>query len=372
MSNSLGSYYRSRAMVWIALVWLAQALVSAGFSMAGSAFQSMPLNFWTSLRSWVVGGLIWTAFTPVAIWLARRFPIQWPVLYPLIIHFAIGLMTVLLFPAVYTFLNQLLFGMSGAPAFPRRAYLAMLTFNGDHVLRHYWTIVAIVLLFDKFSESRRRAVQESRLETQLAQAELNALQMHLHPHFLFNALNSVAVLMRRDVEAADRALSRLSSLLRITLRSSGESQQIPIEQEIDFLRSYLDMELLRFQDRLTAGIAVEPSASGALIPRFILQPLVENAVKHGVSNREHDARIDIRAVRVGEALRLEVEDNGPEFRNHMATVHSAGAASKIGLANIRGRLSLLYGDKGYLDAGTLPDGGFRATVVLPFQVSSRG
>jgi two-component system, LytTR family, sensor kinase len=338
---------------------MAQAFVSAGFSLAASAFQRLPLDVWTSLRSWVLGGLIWAAFTPVAIWLARRFPVQRQILIPLAIHFAIGLSTVLVFPAVYTFLHQLL---------PKRAYFAMLVFNGDHVLRHYWVVVAMVLLFDKFSESRRRALQESRLETQLAHAELNALQMHLHPHFLFNALNSVAVLMRRDVDAADRALSRLSNLLRVTLRSSGESQ-IPIEQEVDFLRSYLDMELLRFQDRLTAGISVEPSASGALVPRFILQPLVENAVKHGVANRERDARIDIRAVREGEALRLEVEDNGPEFHNNTAPAHTSAPTGKVGMANIRGRLSLLYGDKGYLNAGTLPSGGFRATVVLPFQTS---
>lgn len=367
MPPTLASYYRSRLMAYIVAIWVLQALVSAALTFANYKFLDLPISAGVTARVWLLGGAIWAAFTPVAIWLARRYPVRRPWWRPVQLHLAIGAATVLAYPAVFAALHQLLFGGPGESWFPLGLYLSLLAGNTDHMLRNYWIIVAMVHLFDAYAEARRRALAESRLETRLAQAEFRALQMQLHPHFLFNALNSVSVLMRRDVEQADRSLTRLARLLRATLAGPGEAE-VPLAQEIGFLREYLELEQVRFHDRLTTGIDVDPGAGLALVPRFILQPLVENAVKHGVAHRESGARLQVRAARDGAALRLEVEDNGPGERGAAAKP----AAAEVGLANVRGRLELLYGPRGTLDARPLAGGGFRATIRLPYRTDAPG
>src|SRR5688572_1295460 len=175
----------------------------------------------------------------------------------------------------------------------------------------YWYATAIALNFALvyYRESRERALRASQLETQLVAAQLKTLQHQLHPHFLFNTLHAISALMHSDVDAADRTLMRLSDLLRMTLERLGE-QEVTLDAELEFLRKYLEIERTRFGDRLVVRYEIQPEALDALVPTLLLQPLVENAIKHGVARKSGAGRIDVTARRDHDKLWIEVRDDG--------------------------------------------------------------
>lgn len=207
---------------------------------------------------------------------------------------------------------------------------------------------------------RDRALLASRLETQLFQAQNLALRMQLQPHFLFNTLHSIATLMRSDVESADLMITRLGDLLRLSLERSGE-QEISLRQELAFLGAYLEIEHIRFKDRLRVAIEVPDALKDAQLPTFILQPLVENALKHGFAKRSQGGSLAIRARAEEGSLRIEVEDDGdgPPSR------HEEG----VGLRSVRDRLHLLYGDLARFTFGGLPGRGTLAALTLPLRLA---
>ena len=202
----------------------------------------------------------------------------------------------------------------------------------------YWTIVGLSHAVLYYRESEDRALRTSQLETRLVEAQLKTLQQQLHPHFLFNTLHAISALMHRDVEAADRTLIRLSDLLRLTLEHIGQ-QEIPLEAELDFLAKYLQIEQTRFADRLVVRFDVQPETLETLVPNLILQPLVENAIKHGVSKRSGPGHIDISARRDGDKLRMEVRDDGVGLSEDALTALQKG----IGVSTTRARLQHLFG-----------------------------
>ena len=162
--------------------------------------------------------------------------------------------------------------------------------NFDWEMMTYWAIVGLSHALRYHSEARDRALRESQLETHLVEAQLQALQRQLQPHFLFNTLNTISALMHRDVDAADNMIAKLSDLLRISLHNVGV-QEVTLKQELDFLSKYLEIEQTRFRDRLTVVFDVQPDTLDALVPNLVLQPLVENSIKHGIGPRP-DARAD--------------------------------------------------------------------------------
>ncbi|MFW6085154.1 MAG: sensor histidine kinase, partial [Gemmatimonadota bacterium] len=199
---------------------------------------------------------------------------------------------------------------------------------------------------------------------------LSALEMQLHPHFLFNTLHAISTLMHRDVEAADRMLARLSDLLRLTLENAG-TQEVLLKEELDFLEQYLEIERTRFGDRLMVDVEVDPATLDARIPNLILQPLVENAVRHGVAPRADPGWIGIRAARHDGELRVTIEDDGPGLPEADADgLTPAGAG--VGLANCRARLEQLYGDRGRLDLRSSPAGGLLVSLRIPYRDGSDG
>ena len=212
-------------------------------------------------------------------------------------------------------------------------------------------------------EYHRRATDAAReaaaLEVQLAQARFDALKAQLHPHFLFNTLNSISALLHRDAAAADRMLARLGEFLRLTL-DSGAAVEVPLEEELRFARCYLGIQEVRFSDRLTTDIAVAPEVARALVPHLILQPLVENAVRHGIQPLVGAGRIAIRAERTSHGVRLEVRDNGPG-------TGPSGAVAGLGLANTVARLQALYGEEYRFEAKGTSGEGFRVTVEMPYR-----
>lgn len=222
--------------------------------------------------------------------------------------------------------------------------------------------------------ARERARRTAELERSLSQAELQNLRLRLQPHFLFNALNTIAARMYDDPAAADMMIGHLADLLRHSLRSA-QRQTVPLADELALLDSYLAITRERFGERLTVAVHADDDTLGAAVPSLVLQPLVENAVRHGRASRTGEGHIDVRTARLGDTLRLVVENDGcspdeatsaPEPRPLVRDPDSSG----LGLAATAHRLRLLYGPAGSCDAGPIAGGGFRVILTLPFVESA--
>ena len=225
----------------------------------------------------------------------------------------------------------------------------------------YWVVVFAHLGWRYYQAYRERELQAAALATELVEARLQALRMQINPHFLFNTLNTIAALVHEQPESAERMIARLSDLLRRTL-DRGDTQEVPLREELDFLKSYLEIEQMRFPDRLTVTFDIEPRANELLVPHLILQPLVENALRHGIMPREEAGRIEISAhLAEGEHLELKVRDNG----NGLTAANTTSAREGIGLKNVRSRLSQLYGGAQEFTLGNLAGGGVEARIRIP-------
>jgi two-component system LytT family sensor kinase len=225
----------------------------------------------------------------------------------------------------------------------------------------YWIVVLGYLGWHYYRAYRERERQTAALATELVQARLQALRMQLNPHFLFNTLNTISALIHENPDAADRMIVRLSELLRRTL-DRGDVQEVPLREELEFLRSYLEIEQMRFPDRLTVTFDIEPKTQDLLVPHLILQPLVENALRHGILPREEAGRVEISARVVdGQRLELKVRDNG----NGLPATNGSPEREGIGLQNVRSRLAQLYGAAQQLEIGNASTGGVEARVRLP-------
>ena len=235
----------------------------------------------------------------------------------------------------------------------------------DWELTYYAAAVGVRHALVYHRAARDREVRAAELETRLVEAQLQALRMQLNPHFLFNTLHAVSTLVERDPQGVRRMIARLSTLLRYTLERSAV-QEVPLHQELAFLRDYLEIQQIRFQGRIEVVESIEYGLHDALVPNLILQPLVENAVKHGVSKTEGTGRIEIAARRAGECLYLSVTDNGPGLTGAPPTDLDGG----VGLANTRGRLEGLYGDAQALTFETADGGGLVVHIALPYHTAA--
>jgi len=236
---------------------------------------------------------------------------------------------------------------------------------GD-ILSAYLPVVMIAHAVIYYRQSREREFQASQLETQLAKARLHALKSQLQPHFLFNTMHSISSLMLTDVPAADKMMTRLSDLLRMSLENDG-IQITTLSRELEFVNGYLEIEKVRFEDRLKVVIEVTPETLDAQVPHLILQPLVENAVKHGVARRCEGGEIHIRATHDEQSLYLQVRDNGPGLSESAAVQANAG----VGLRATRERLRTLYGEQQSIDLATGPERGVEVRVRIPFRTEAR-
>jgi two-component system, LytTR family, sensor kinase len=205
----------------------------------------------------------------------------------------------------------------------------------------------------------RQHVRE--LQGQLAQAELQNLKSQLHPHFLFNTLHTISILQRQDVELANRTLLELSDLLRLSLDHT-RADRIPVQQELDFLESYLSIEKTRFQERLHTSVDASGEARAAMIPTLLLQPFVENALRHGIAPRASGGSIHISAQRSGKLLELRVEDDGAGLSGDYLARRNRGC----GIRNTEDRLRVLYSDDARLNVAARPEGGVAVSITLPY------
>lgn len=305
----------------------------------------------------------WAILTPAILFLARRAPFidrsswKWALAVHVPAVFIVTLAHVVLTVSAQTAIVWLV-GQE------QRSWLQeaqrMYFNNFDWEMMTYWTIVGVSHALVYHSEAQDRALRASQLETHLVEAQLQALQRQLQPHFLFNTLNTITTLMHRDINAADDMIARLSDLLRISLQNVGV-QEVTLKQELDFLSKYLEIEQTRFRDRLTVVFDVQPDTLDALVPNLVLQPLVENSLKHGIGARPTPGQIVIRSRRVGSRLELEVRDDGVGLSAARLTDFNRG----IGLGNTRSRLQHLYGSSQRFEFRQPPEGGLSVVIAIP-------
>ncbi|HEX9309977.1 MAG TPA: sensor histidine kinase [Gemmatimonadaceae bacterium] len=329
---------------------------------------------------------LWALMTPPVFWLAQRFRIDRSnAVKRILLLLLIGVVLAAFIDQINSWLVRTFEsrpdfrepGRGGGRNPPGMGPMNFLL--GPMILNHfvlYTGVLAAGIARDYFlrfrareRETLRLQSETAQLQTQLAQARLSALNAQLNPHFLFNTLHAVSSLVERDPKGVRRMIARLSELLRYSLGGSGDNE-VPIEQEISFLERYLEIMRIRFQGHLEVDVHLTESARGALVPSLILQPLVENAVKHGVEKVAAVGRIEIEGRRDDARLILTVSDNGPGLEQRGGSDTVPDAEGGVGLENIRQRLEQLYGSAQSLTLLAKPGGGTVARIVLPFRSRS--
>ncbi len=385
--------FRQQLVLWglILMLWALLVVAFAGQLLFTSP---NPLNWqhamMLSLRDW----LPWAFLAPVVAWLAMRFPLERRRLALSIPVHVLACMAAILVCQFVARQNPPQNGpMPGERPFPMRdgppsedrpprfrgppedlppegqpregrpgPFLNALVMQGKFNLPIYWVIVSIVQAFGFYRRSEERERTALELEARLAEARLQALRNQLHPHFLFNTLHAISTLVHKDPNAADEMISNLSELLRAALDTS-DRQEVPLRQELDFLDRYLEIQQVRFGDRLRLEKQIDAAALDAQVPTLMLQPLVENAIKHGIEPNPAPGVVTIEAQRQDGAVRLVVRDNG------VGAKKSAGQQEGIGIANTRARLQELYGRRARLTLSSASSGGFEVEIIIPVRES---
>ena len=354
--------FRPRRLGLLAfVVWTVVALCQAAqyyfFFDPDDGPVSLPRALGLGFALWYTWGLLWL----LAYRLARRFSLgahNWP--RGLAVHGIACLVIAFLKIIVdYPIIRSLYCPRPETLTFPVFLQMGM---SGPFLrfMLYYWAMIGFSHAVDYYSKFRDGELRAARLETGLARARLQLLKTQLQPHFLFNTLNAISALVHTDVEAADHMLARLGDLLRLTLEDFG-LHEAPLSRELQILRSYLDIEQVRLGPRLRVEWLIDPDTTDALVPTFLLQPLVENAIRHGIAPRPVPGRLEIRAERDGSTLCLQVRDNGPGVPAEICN------GNGVGLANTRARLFHLYRTAQQLEIQNDPDGGCIARIRLPFR-----
>jgi signal transduction histidine kinase len=313
---------------------------------------------YTPLAPTVVWALYWIAGTPVIVWLSTQLPLRRPSLAWVIpAHLTLAALAGALLAQLLAWLTAIGWvptptGTWPPPDWGIRFQVGLYT---------YTFILSWCYVYEYFTSVRARELAVAQLESELTRSQLNALKGQLQPHFLFNTLHAVTVLIRRDSDAAIGTVMRLSDLLRMVLLDA-DRQEVTLERELRLLRVYLEIEQTRFRDRLEVVWNVAAGLERAAVPPLLLQPLVENALKHGIGARGAGGRVIIGAEATDGTLILRVTDNGPGMGR------AAGpSGTGIGLASIRGRLEKLFGPAHRFGAEEAPGGGVTARVEIPYR-----
>lgn len=369
MGNSVRDILRRYAVYF--LVWTVIGLFSFTQSLMQKYFSGDPNPAWYYLVSWITGVYIWALLTPAILWSGRRFPIERRNRFRrTALHFLFSLgFTIIQLALESAILPR--FGVFPSVMMGYLSTFVFLTVLGFHSgIFIYFIMLGIQSGFryyrqylERQREALRLELHATELQSQLMRAQLSVLKMQLQPHFLFNTLNAIMTLVRQQkMEQAEEMLARLSDLLRCVLEDV-EAQEVPLRRELEYLRLYLYIEQARFQDRLRVEISADPAILDAALPQMGLQPIVENAIRHGIGRSSAAGLIRIGASRVDDRLELWVQDDGPGFQ-----LVNSFTDSGIGLANTKERLRQLYGADANLRIENGRQGGAVVTMTLPYRV----
>lgn len=304
----------------------------------------------------------WAFVTPLIFFVGYKFPLGKSYLRTIaFIYFPVGI----LIAALHVIQITLTVYIWWSERVPFRTVFIVWLSNFTHYLLFYMAILGCKLFSDYYRRYKESELEAANLQIELSQAQLHALRMQINPHFLFNTLNSISALMYEDLKAANLMLVRLSELLRMTL-SQDTVQEILLVEELGFLQGYLGIEQVRFQDRLTVNLDIPPETMKAYVPSLILQPLVENSIKHCVSKRRGRSLIEVRARRLaGEKLLLEVRDKGLGLT--LKSKSSLAVKEGVGLSNIRNRLQRLYEGEHRFKFSNSGQGGAKVSITIPYR-----
>ena len=324
--------------------------------------------FWSDLGRIFTRNYMWAVLTPPIFWLAARFlPVRERLVRIVLLHLALGIAVAIAVDLSNAYLRAEVFPTERDYSFrPLKAIFGFWFFNEliayGAILATGYARVFYLRQREREAEARKLRTQKAELEAQLSDARLDALRMQLNPHFLFNTLHAISTLVGRDPQGVRRMIARLSMLLRYVLDDDGR-QEVPLHEEMKFLRGYLEIQEIRFQGRLEVDIDIAPDLDVALVPTLISQPIVENAVKHGADAHPGLGRIQIRVYRDADDLVLAVADNGPGLEGGSPEdVFAQGT----GLSNVKARLEALYGSDYAIDFGPSALDGLEVVLRLPY------
>jgi two-component system, LytTR family, sensor kinase len=328
-----------------------------------------PTPWWHYLVAWLLGVYIWALLTPALLSLGRRFSVErsnW------LRRIALHLLLSGAFSAFELTLESVLYSSLHLFPFVMKDFhdaLGQLLIRGFHGgILNYWIVIGLqwgVLYYRGYQERSEELLKvelrASELQSQLMSAQLNALKMQLQPHFLFNTLNAITVLVRQQKsKEAEQMLGHLGDLLRGVLEDV-DAQEVSLRRELEYLQLYLAIEQVRFPDRLVVEISADPATQEASVPQMILQPIVENAIRHGIGRSSSAGRIMISVAKINGTVELRVQDDGPGL---LPT--DSPEDQGVGLANTRARLQQLYGHEGKLEIDNCDRGGAIVTMSIPF------
>ena len=354
----------------IVAVWVMLGVIYGGSIYLEVRSEGMDHSPWRVFSWGILTWLAWAPLTPAMTWLARRYSLidgAWK--KNLLVHLPAFLTMSVLHTATATAITLAIdpfdsHGDSPKTFWPRFISRVPGSFASDLLV--YGAVIGVCYALDYYRKYREREIFATRLEAQLAQAQLDSLRMQLHPHFLFNTLNSIAGLVRDNRnQAAVSMLVGLSDLLRHTLEYS-DRHEVELRQELNFIKLYLSIQEMRFSDRLRLEFDIDPATAKAMVPNLILQPLTENALRHGIGRSAASGLVGISSAVDNGNLRLTVYDNGAGLPDDWQLKGSAG----IGLANTAARLQQLYNNNHQFDIRNRNGGGVEVVVVMPLRIAS--
>jgi len=362
----------------VKIPWKSVGIGLAVWSIIGFLFAfEFYLSNYKSIKfiSWwdVIVGFLWeissyAVFTPLLLKFGTVYPLEFQISVKRFFrNFLIHLVAAFFFAIICFFLQYFVYGIIQGEICLDCFKLEVLV-NPNYLRRGviiYWGIILVGQGVGYFRRLNNEKIRVAQLSTQLSEAQLSALKMQIHPHFLFNTLNSIVGLIQTDKDSAEIMTRKLSDFLRLTLKNSGE-MTVSLEQEFSFIKTYLDIEKVRFQKRLTVEFCYDENILSAKVPNLTLQPLVENSIKHGISRKKKDGRIKISAFRDGDFLVLEVLDNG----DWSDKVHNGMESEKsgVGLKNTAERLKQIYGNNHFFSLVNDEETDTVATIKIPYQV----
>ena len=352
----------SRRLVRYGLIWGVWTIVALFFStqVYVSYLSSKERVTFRDFLFQITACYLWALATPLVLWLSRRYCIErhnWRRRAAL--HFGISILLSSALVSVHYPLFMVFVGRASSLTWLRLFNVILL--NLDKWMLIYWVMLVMTHAFSYYNSFRKGELKASELRTQLVQSQYEDLKIQIPPNYLFNTLHSLSALLNKDTEGARRMITRLGDFLRLTLENSG-SMEVTLQQEIEFLNGYLEIERIRFQDRLTTEIHVDPEVLDVRVPNLILQPIVENAMRHAIGNSTAGHVEVVAAARNG-VVRIEVKDNGPGIQPEQLAESRRGRG--VGLANTQARLAGLYGDAARFELSNNPTGGLVVALEIP-------